>query len=58
MLSMEVACLEPLDYVECPKTKEIILDDKIELFCREFNGKFFKIKIKSKDWKWTEIIEK
>ena len=40
------------------KTKEIIFDSKIQLFCRELNDKFFRMKIKSKDWKLTEIIEK
>ena len=25
--SLKVACLEPIDYIECPKTKEIILNN-------------------------------
>ena len=38
--------------------KEIALDNKIQLFRRELNDEFFEKKIKSKDWKLTEIVEK
>ena len=58
MLSLKVACLGPIDYIECPNTKEIILNNKIQHFCRELKGEFFKKKIRSKDWKLTKIIEK
>ena len=56
MLSLKVACLGPIDYIECPKTKELILNNKIQHFCRELKGEFFKKKIRSKDWKLTEIV--
>ena len=58
MLYLKVACFGPIDYIECPKTKEITLDNNIQVLCRELNGQVFKMKIRSKDWKYTEIIEK
>ena len=53
VLSLQVACLGP---IECPKTKEIILNNKIEHFCRELKGEFSKKKIRSKDQKSTAIV--
>ena len=58
IFSLKVVCLGPIDYIECPKTKEITLNNKIQHFCRELKGKFFKKKIRSKDWKLKDIIEK
>ena len=58
ILSLKVVCLGPIDYIECSKKNEIILNNKIQHFCRELKGKFFKKKIRSKDWKLKEIIEK
>ena len=58
MLSLKVACLGPIDYIECLKTKEIILNNKIQQFCREPKGEVFRKQIRSKDWKLTKIIEK
>ena len=58
MLSLKAAYLGPIDYIKCPKTKEIILNNKIQPFFRELKVEFFKKKIRSKDWKLTEIIEK
>ena len=59
ILSLKVACLGPIDYTEYPKTKtkEIVLNNKIQHFCRALKGEFFKKKSRSKDWKLTEIIE-
>ena len=56
--SLKVACLGPIDYIECTTTKEIILNNKIQYFCRKLKGEFFKKNIRSKDWKLTETIEK
>ena len=47
ILSLKVACLRPIDYIECPKTNEIAFGNKIQLFCRELNGRIFQ---NSKDW--------
>ena len=33
-----------------PRTKEITLDNNIQRFCTELNGKFFQMKIRLKDW--------
>ena len=48
-----VACLGP---IECSKTKEIILNNKIQHFCSALKSEFFKKKIRSKDWKLTEKV--
>ena len=58
MLSLKVACLGPIDYIDCPKTKEITLYNKIQHYCRKLKSEFFKNKIRSKDSKLMEIIEK
>ena len=47
--SLKVACLGPIDYIECPKTKEITLNNKIQQFCRELKGESFTKKIGLKD---------
>ena len=49
MFCLKVARLEPIDYIKCPRTKEITLDNKIRLFCWELNGNLFKMKIESKE---------
>ena len=38
ILSLKVACLGA---IECPKTKKIILNNKIQDFCRELKGRIF-----------------
>ena len=53
ILFLKVACLGP---IECPKTKEIIFNNKIQYLCRELKDEFFKKKIRSKDWKLTEQV--
>ena len=48
MLSLKVACLGSIDDIEYPKTKEIILNNKIQHFCRELKSEFLKKKIRSR----------
>ena len=46
MLSLKVARLGPFEDIECSKTKEITLDNRTQLFCRELNDELFKMKTK------------